>query len=123
MKNIFYIVTFLLFVLPTNNTFACGNTTPKADTEMSCSKSLNDHDSEKKSCCNSNDEDSENNDCVGNCNNNSCHCPTNIHIPVFTIFVNIDLKPLISTEVKGWAYIQSIPQSVYLSIWQPPKIS
>lgn len=123
MKRIIYILTLLLLVIPTSNTLACGNTdTKKADTEMSCCKSHNDHDSEKKSCCDSSDKNDDN-DCNGNCNDKNCHCPISVNVPIPANNMVVSLKPLIYVESSNWTYVQSIPKTVYLPIWQPPKIS
>ena len=123
MKNLFYILTFLLFILPTSNALACGNSdTQKEDTEMSCCKSHNDHDSEKKSCYDSSDEDGDN-DCNGNCNDKNCHCPTSVNIPIPASSFSIQSTPLVVVEKTNWAFIQNAPKPVYLPIWQPPKIS
>jgi len=106
-----------------SNALACGTTdTKKADTEISCCKSHNEQDSETKSCCDSNNEDGDN-DCNGDCNDKNCHCPISVNVPIPANNIVVSLTPLIYVESNTWAYVQSIPKAVYLSIWQPPKIS
>lgn len=121
MKNVFYILTFLLFMLPTSNALACGNSSTKANTEKSCCKN-NDKHTEKKSCCDSKTGDKENH-CNGGCKNTNCHCPVSVNIPILASNFSIQSTPLVIVEKINWAFIQNAPKPVYLSIWQPPKIS
>ncbi len=122
MKNVFYILTFLLFLLPTSNAMACGNSEAKASTEQSCCQSEKAQDDETKSCCDTQDNDSDN-DCNGTCNNSNCHCPISVSLSLPTNTISLHSIPLILVEITNWAFIQNAPKPVYLSIWQPPKIS
>ena len=120
MKKIFYIFTFLLLVIPTSEAFACGSSSKKAETEQtSCEHSENE--TEKKSCCDSDSEDD--NGCNGGCNNSNCHCPVTINIPIPSNILVYNLTPNLSLIKLNWSYVQNAPKPVYLSIWQPPKIS
>jgi len=120
MKKIFYILTFLLLVIPTSNAFACENSTKKADTEQnSCEH--NNQNTQKKSCCDSDSKDG--NDCDGGCNNTDCNCPVSVNIPIPVNNLVINLTPDLRLVKIDWTYVQNAPKPVYLSIWQPPKIS
>ena len=121
MKKIFYILTFLLFLLPTSNLLACGNSSKKADIEQTSCNHRNNK-TEKKSCCDSKTDDKEN-DCNGGCKNTTCHCPISVNIPIPASSFSIQSSPLVLVEKTNWAFIQNAPKPVYLSIWQPPKIS
>lgn len=122
MKNTTRILILILFLLliPTSNVFACDNSTKKEKTEKtSCSKEV-DH-SEMKSCCDK--DEKHNGSCDGTCDNSSCHCPSSINTIVF--FKNVDLKfdNNFKLLLNDWTYVQKNPKAIYLSIWQPPKIS
>lgn len=120
MKKIFYIFTFLLFVIPTSNAFACGNSTKKADTEQTSCEHKN-QDTEKKSCCDSESEDEKG--CNGSCNNSNCHCPVSVNIPFPVKNFEVTSTSNLKLIKLNWTYVQNAPKPVYLSIWQPPKIS
>tara|TARA_R110001592_G_scaffold62406_4_gene191028 strand:- start:4727 stop:5080 length:354 start_codon:yes stop_codon:yes gene_type:complete len=111
------ILTLLLtlLVISTSAVLAYGNSSKKEITEKnSCSKE--DTHSEKKSCCEKDD-----NDCSGACDNTFCHCPSAVNIPVFTNDLQLSNTKNCMFSVNDWAYVQHIPNAVYLSIWQPPK--
>lgn len=113
------ILFLLLLVLPTSTVLACGNSSEREKTEEpSCSKQ--DNHSEKKSCCNKGGGD---HGCNGACDNTSCHCPSSIHIPAFFSDFEVSSSTNFMLLDNDWAYVQHLPLAVYLSIWQPPKIS
>ena len=122
MKNLFYILIIFLIVIPTSKAMACGNSSKKPDIQQTSCNHKNEKKSEKKSCCNS-EKKGDNHDCKGDCNNTNCHCPisTNVPLPVNN-FIHF-FTTLIVAEDTNWDYVQNRPISVYLSIWQPPKIS
>lgn len=105
--------------IPLNRLSACNNITP-TKSEIPCH--INSSESANKQCCDSHDNDNNTNHCNGSCNNN-CHCPAsvNISIPInnFTIPLN---SVVIYTKETNWAYLNNMPEPVYLPIWQPPKI-
>ena len=110
----------MLLVIPTSTVFACGNTSVKEKMEKtSCSKE--DSPSEKKSCCDNHEK--EDNGCNGACDNASCPCLSTINIPVFYDDFHLSDANNLKLLNNGWTYVQHIPKAVYLSIWQPPKIS
>ena len=119
-KTQILILFLVLLVIPTSTVFACGSSPEKEQTEkVSCSKE--DNHSEKKSCCGNHKKDD--NGCYGNCDNSSCHCPTTINIPVFFNDFELENSNNFKLLDNDWTYVQHIPKAVYLSIWQPPKIS
>jgi hypothetical protein len=87
--------------------------------KISCSKE--DNHSEKKSCCDN--EKKDNDGCGGACDNVSCNCLSTVNIPVSVNDFELSNSYKFTLLVNDWAYIQYIPKAVYLSIWQPPKIS
>lgn len=110
----------MLLVIPTNTVLACGNSSEKEKTEKtSCSKQ--DNQSEKKSCCDNDEKDDDGRG--GACNNTSCYCPSTVNIPVFFNNFELSITNNLILFDNDWAYFQHIPKAVYLSVWQPPKIS
>lgn len=109
----------LLLVIPTAEVFACGDSTKKETTSCSMDDESNDED---MSCCDAEEKDQD--DCNGACGDSSCHCPTTISLVSFLFndsnFSNSNI--FIFTE-NNWTYVQYIQKTVYLSLWQPPKIS
>lgn len=113
-KTQILILFLLLLFVPTSTVFACRNISDKEITEKaSCSKEENQ--SEKKSCCD--------NGCNGACDNSSCHCPTSVNTTVSLTTFQLKLNNNFKLLSNDWAYLQHVPKAVYLSIWQPPKIS
>lgn len=119
-KTQILILFLILLVIPTSTVFACVKTSEKEKTEKtSCSKEVSQF--EKKSCCDNHKK--EDKGCNGGCDTSSCHCPTTINIPVFFndfLLSNTNNLKLLN---NNWTYVQHYPKAVYLSIWQPPKIS
>lgn len=110
----------ILLVISTNTVFACGKTSEKEKTEKtSCSKE--DSQFEKKSCCNN--HKNEDKGCNRDCDDGSCHCLTTINVPV--IFEDFLLSNTNNLKLlnNNWTFDQHYSKAVYLSIWQPPKIS
>lgn len=122
MKNRTHIlILFLVLIfIPINTVLACGISSDKEKMEkISYSKEAS-H-SDKKSCC---DNDNKfDNDCGRNCDNNSCHCSSTVNIPVFFNDFELSNANNLTLLFNDWAYVQHFPKAVYLSIWQPPKIS
>nr|WP_321222463.1 hypothetical protein [uncultured Psychroserpens sp.] len=117
------ILFLILLVIPTSTVFACEKSSEIEKTvkteKTSCSKQ--DNKTEKKSCC---DKDNKENDgCGGTCDNSSCHCPTSVNTSVSLTTFQLKLNNNFKLLVNEWTYIQNKPKAVYLSIWQPPKIS
>ena len=122
MKNKTQILIFflILLVIPTSTVFACGNSSEKEKTEkVSCEKQ--DQHSEKKSCCDKGEKDDDG--CGGDCDNTSCHCPSSVNSTVSFKDFQLELSNNFKLLVNEWNYVQNKPKAVYLSIWQPPKIS
>jgi len=108
----------MLLVIPTSTVFACEKT---SETEKTSCENQDDH-SEKKSCCDNHEKDD--NGCNGACDNSSCHCPSSANsIVIFFKDFQLELNNNFKLLVNEWTYIQNKPKAVYLSIWQPPKIS
>ncbi len=107
----------MLLVILTSTISASGNSSEKRKT--SCSKHAN-H-SEKKSCCDS----GENQDEPGGvpCDNTACHCSSTVNVTVFINDYKLSNTNNFILLVNHRTFVQHIPKSVYLSIWQPPEIS
>ena len=119
-KTQILILFLVLLVIPTNTFFACGNSSNKEKTKKtSCSKV--DSQYEKNLCCDNHKEDDGG--CNGGCDNISCHCPTTINIPVVIYYFQLSNTNHVNLLNIDWPYVQHNPKAVYLSIWQPPKIS
>ena len=119
-KTQILILFLILLVIPTSTVFACGKTSDKEKTEkISCEKQ-DDH-SEKKSCCDNGEKDDDG--CGGACDNTSCHCPIVVNISVSFSDLELSNSNNFKLLVNEWTYVQNKPKAVYLSIWQPPKIS
>lgn len=119
-KTQILILFLVLLVVPTSTVFACGSSSEKDKTEKT-SCSVKDNHTEKKSCCDT--KNKEDDGCNGACDNSFCHCPSSVNITVF--FNDFQLSNTINLKLlnNDWTYVQHIPKAVYLSIWQPPKIS
>lgn len=128
LKKIFVFAISVLFLLCATQQigFACDkhNATAsvhKPEKKVSC---------EKKSCCCKNSESKKSCDkhksCDGKCGDKSCCCAPNFSFAaITTVVIDIKLKnPTIFLSSKAsWYYDEKIPNSVYLAIWLPPKIS
>lgn len=122
MKNRTLILTLfiLLLFLPTSEVLACGNSMEQFKSEGNyCS--VTDYHNENRSCCHS--EKNQGNDGLGgSCSNTPCHCPASINAPVYLADFESTITNKYHVSEKDWIYIQQIPKSVYLPIWQRPKI-
>ena len=122
MKTIFYIFTFLLLTLPMSNVFACGKTSKKATIEQSVCEPTNSNQATKnKSCCDSDGNDD--NGCNGGCKNPNCHCPVTVNFAIPSNNLVVNLTSNLRLFRINWTYVQNALKPIYLSIWQPPKIS
>ena len=122
MGNKTHILILLLIVLvvPTRMAFACENTTETIKTEEKACAKEEQH-SEKRACCAAMEKNEEG--CNGACKNTSCHCPNSVNISFSQVdFETSEANPIMLLE-KDWSYLQHNPKAVFLSIWQPPKIS
>lgn len=110
----------VLMVFPFSNVFACVKSYDKLNTEkISGSKENKQH--VKKSCCN--EHQKEKDSCHGNCNMASCHCPITLIIPFSSESYQLSNPTNLHLFHNLWTYVQHHPKAVYLTIWQPPKIS
>jgi hypothetical protein len=119
-KTQILILFFMLLVIPTSKVFACGNSSKKEKTEKSSCEKQDDH-SEKRSCCDK--ENKESDGCNGSCDNASCHCPSSVNSIVPFKNFQLELSNNFKLLVNEWTYVQNKLKAIYLSIWQPPKIS
>ena len=121
MTSIFFTFTliFAFVAVPTNSAYACGGGS------KSCCKKEVKKDDDTKECCGKKGKNKK--DCDGGCGKKGCHCPqqtshnTTIIAPIIVITLpkhNFSYKSL-----SNWYYLEKIPNSVYLSLWLPPKIS
>lgn len=119
IKSAILILAMICTIFPPRKVMACGNSIEKSKTEKtSCSKE--DHPTENKSCCGT-DEESDH-DCSGNCSHSSCHCASMISVAFLVNNFEIKNKSYYLLSDNKWIYVQYIPKSVHLSIWQPPKL-
>lgn len=103
-----------IFIFPKQNFISTSETFDCCKTEKNCCGK-----SEKKSCHNKkNDKKS----CEGNCANcHSCCSTVVINLDNKTIFENIFNQKFTSKKVESF-YLQPHLSSLFISIWQPPKI-
>ena len=131
--SIFYCLLFgLCLVAMPNEAVACGGDCCKKEqqaVEKETSKSCG----EAESCCSKSTEKPtkktpEKKDCNGKCGGKSCPCPSPSNAPIPFITTNIlpqfqYLHTFFLSEKTGYYFLNVIPKPVYLSLWQPPKIS
>ena len=128
LKKIFVYVIPVLFLLCATQQigFACD----KHNATASVNKIEKKATCNKKSCCcqhlESKKSGNKHKNCSDKCGDKSCCCSPNFSFSaVQTVPIDIKLKnPTIFLSYKaGWYYDEKIPNSVYLAIWLPPKIS
>lgn len=114
-----FALIFAFAAVPTNSAYACGG-----DSKSCCKKEVKKND-DTKECCGKKGKNKKG--CDGDCGKKDCHCPqqishnTSIIAPIIEMKLpnhNFSYKPL-----TNWYYLERIPNSVYLSLWLPPKIS
>lgn len=116
---IILILGFLL--IPRVDAVACGGN------KECCKKEVKTTKYHKNGCGDSSkkqhEKDSKKHDCGGKCGDTACHCPVSVHFAVSN-FINITLpKSIIITSITDWHFLDENRQSVYLSLWLPPKIN
>ncbi len=121
------VLVFVLVALPTSNASACGGACCKKE-QKEVKKEKKNCCSKKKKNCNDNKENQDDkNGCDGDCGKKGCHCPQQTSYNTSMISPIIELKfPKHNYSYKSqtnWYYLEKIPNSVYLSVWLPPKIS
>ena len=126
-------LTLLIFALSANNLWACGN-------DDSAHAAKFHQESPKKSCCSTsethttggNDLQHEHSgpDCPCDHENNDCHCPgcgLICHFnAAFAPAAALIPAPLIcdaSLQRQAFYFADQLPEAVYASIWQPPKLA
>lgn len=114
------LVLFAMTLVFSTSALACGSSCDKSEVENK-SKIHHETHSEKKSCCSSENEQEQ--DCGGNCSDSSCHCSTTVYIPILLFDFDWTRTDNFMQMDREWAYVRHLPQAVYRSIWQPPKIS
>ena len=127
--SIFYFFLFALcLVAMPSEAVACGGNCCKKEqktVEKETSKSCD----EVESCCSKSAKKTpEKKDCKGKCGGKSCPCPSPSNAPIACVTTNIlpqfqYLHTFFLSEKTGYYYLNVIPKPVYLSLWQPPKIS
>jgi hypothetical protein len=121
MTSIYFTLAlmFAFVAAPTNSAFACGG-----GSESCCKKEVK-KDSDTKSCCNKKGKNKKG--CDGNCGKKGCHCPqqtcSNASIIPQIIEINFPKHNFSLKSQTNWYYLEKIPNSVYLSLRLPPKIS
>jgi len=127
-------ILFLLFsllALSANSAWACGG--HNAD-----QRNAGRQEASEKSCCSKGDVAStdvnkaqdQNPDCPCDHENKGCHCPgcgvvchagAALAFDISDFFQTICLQNA-SLQKQAFYFAQHIPEDVYLSIWQPPKL-
>lgn len=111
------IMLFGLFLMPNVSVIACGG-------KMNCCKKEVQHNKvEKKNCCHEDKKhhkQEEKDDCGGKC---TCSCPTFIQFALSSFHTIPFSNPVFFSSKNQWYFLDVNPQSVYLSVWLPPKIS
>ena len=114
------ILFLLLLVLPSSTVLACQNASENERAEeIICFNG--DWNSEIKLCCENNQEGDDGNE--GTCDNSSCHCLRTVNISVLFHALESSNRNVFIRLSDQRIYVQHLPKAVYLSIWQPPKIS
>ena len=122
-KKICILLVLILgfFLMPKVDAMACGGI------KECCKKEVKITETEKKGGCDSSkkhhEKDTKKHDCGGKCGDSACNCPVTVHFTLQS-FINIILpKSIISASITNWHFLDENRQTVYLSLWLPPKIS
>ncbi len=103
--------------MPSVNAVACGGN------KECCKREIK---AEKKSYCISlkkhHEKDSKKHDCGGECGDSDCNCPISGQVALSNLIYITLPKSIIFTYVTDWHFLDENRQSVYLSLWLPPKI-
>lgn len=130
LSSIFFSFALVIaFVaLPSSNAFACGGSCCKKEQQ----EVKKDKEIKEKSCCckKKKDNKEEKNDkkgCGGDCGSDGCHCSSStFSFGAATLICQISLQS-VATDFylpkTNWYFDEKMPNSVYLSVWLPPKIS
>lgn len=122
MKNLLYILVFLIFMVPTHRVVACENSSNKANIEQTSCNPKKEMSTSKSSCCDSHSKNKEK-DCNGGCKDHNCQCSITASITLLAHPFYIKTISILNVEKTYWFFIQKAPKYVYFPIWQPPKIS
>ena len=111
------IMLFGFFLIPNASVIACGG-------KMTCCKKEVQHNKvEKNNCCHADKKhhkQEEKDDCGGKC---TCNCPAFIQFALLNFHTIPFSNPVFFSFKNDWRFLDVNPQSVYLSVWLPPKIS
>lgn len=114
---------FAFVAAPTNSAVACGG-----GSKSCCKKEVKkevEKDNDTKSCCKKKGKNKKG--CDGDCGKKGCHCPQQTCSYASIITPTIELKlPKHNYSYKSktnWYFLETVPNSVYLSLWLPPKIN
>ena len=126
-------LTLLMFALSANSLWACGSENPDHAAKFH-------QESPKKSCCSTSEthtpggenlqHEHSGPDCPCDHENNDCHCPgcgLICHFnAAFAPTAAMIPAPLIcdaSLQRQAFYFADQLPEAVYASIWQPPKLA
>lgn len=119
--HILLILILGFFLMPSTDVLACGGN------KECCKKEFKTAKTDKKGCCDASKKQPEKNskkhDCDGKCGDSACHCPISVHFAIHNFIIITLPKSIIFTSIIDWYFLDENPQSVYLSLWLPPKIS
>lgn len=122
-----FLLVFVLVALPTSNASACGGACCKKEQKEVKKEKKNCCSKKKKKCNDTKENQEDKNGCGGDCGSTGCHCPSpTFHFSAISIIRAFDLQAVISDfylPKTSWYFDEKIPNSVYLSLWLPPKIS
>ncbi len=114
---------FAFVATPTNSAYACGG-----DSKSCCKKEVKNETTkgnDTQNCCGKKGKNKKG--CDGDCGKKGCHCPQQTSHNTSIIAQIIEMKfpnhNFTYKSLTNWYYLEKIPNSVYLSLWLPPKIS
>lgn len=133
--GILFILLSLFVALSANSARACGDSQAvkheQRASKKSCCKGGGDKNasccSEKTGACT---QDHHGKNCTGHKGGGGCHCPcgttTGSHAGSLIADFSSAFSPLSDSSVavlrQAFYFAQHMPEAVYLSIWQPPKL-
>ena len=116
LERYLILITIILFLIPMTEVKGCGHGIDFPTQETQHHKDCENHLDLKKDCCDNHDSD-DMDDC-----NSECKCST--HYPTSTITPLFKVEQLAEHQhITIFEFIKTEINSIYFSIWQPPKIS
>ncbi len=118
MKHFIMVISILgFFLMSKTDVVAC------EAGHCCCKKEVKKSNSTSKKCCNSESTHHKKEESSKKCNDKSCQCLSFSHLAIPNLEPEFRLKSVFITSLTGWYYLDKAPQSIYLSLRLPPKIS